>query len=136
MEIELKEIYDFLAEHTPFTYLSEAQLSHLPQQITIRYLRRGSPFPPPETDESLFILRSGAVELRDQQDDIITRLSEGDILCNSQQIDHMAALYKGQTTEDSLIYILPYETIQQLSQQSDAFSQHFHATLSERIQHA
>jgi len=48
MEIELEEIRDFVAEHTPFNVLDDAVLNTVPQQMTIRYFRRNSPFPPTE----------------------------------------------------------------------------------------
>ena len=46
MEVELLESRQFLAQRNPFIYLHNELLDELPQHIEIRYLRRGSAFPP------------------------------------------------------------------------------------------
>ena len=80
MEIELVEIRDFLAQRPPFNALTEEQLNQLPKALDIRYLRRGSTFPPKDSQESyIYILRSGAVELLDEDDNLVEKLGEGGI---------------------------------------------------------
>ena len=75
MEIELVEIRDFLAQRPPFDVLPEEQLNQLPKILDIRYLRRGSDFPPSDSDQSyIYIIRSGAIELLDEED--IVRLED------------------------------------------------------------
>ena len=66
MEIELVEIRDFIAEHHPFQLLTIDQLNSLTEKLEVRYLRRGKSFPPQDNNTPhLYIVRTGAVELRD-----------------------------------------------------------------------
>ncbi|KOR32784.1 hypothetical protein TI05_05025, partial [Achromatium sp. WMS3] len=89
MEIELLEIRDFLAHHTPFGLLPSELLDTLPKFITIRYLRRGTDFPTPELqtpENTIIIVRSGVLELQDSQGNLDEKLGEGGIfpdLCSS-----------------------------------------------------
>lgn len=100
MDVELIEIQDFLANHAPFDQLPEATLGRLPRLLAVRYFRRGMPFPPPDRDSDsattpesaahrdkpegteepcVYILRRGAVELRDEQGNLVAKLAEGDM---------------------------------------------------------
>ncbi len=51
MDVELIEIRDFLAGHAPFDRLPEETLEALPKRLQVRYLRRGSTFPPADDDQ-------------------------------------------------------------------------------------
>ena len=42
MSVELAEVRDFLAGHTPFSELPRAVLDALPARLTARYFRRGT----------------------------------------------------------------------------------------------
>lgn len=118
MEIELLEIRDFLAAHPPFDALPEEALDALPRLFEIRYLRRGSVFPPEQSDAiEFFLLRSGAVELRDQQQQLVEKLAEGDgysALCDPER---HAAGWSGRVVEDSLIYVLSCQQLRELCRQ-------------------
>ncbi|HFE48495.1 MAG TPA: cyclic nucleotide-binding/CBS domain-containing protein, partial [Chromatiaceae bacterium] len=103
MEIELQEIRDFLAATPPFDRLPAETLERLPEQLQIRYLRRGSPFPPEHADQPLvWLLRSGAIELRDARQRLIGRLGEGAVHADACQNGVPAA--RGEAIEDSLLY--------------------------------
>ena len=63
---ELHDVREFLAGRPPFVALPGAALDLLPRHIAVRYLRRGAIFPPTDADPSgLYVLRKGAVEIRD-----------------------------------------------------------------------
>ncbi|MGQ9659768.1 MAG: cyclic nucleotide-binding/CBS domain-containing protein, partial [Thermochromatium sp.] len=80
MDVELIEIQEFLASHPPFDQLPEETLARLPRRLSVRYFRRGTPFPPEATDSPcLYILRRGAVELRNPRGELIGKLAEGDL---------------------------------------------------------
>ena len=76
MDIELLEIRDFLAQHAPFDSLPDDILDELPRKLSVRYQRRGKPFPPPDDDDSLYIIRTGAVELRDSSGQLLEKLGD------------------------------------------------------------
>ncbi len=134
MEVELIEIRQFLERRNPFNYLSEDILNELPKDIEIRYLRRGSPFPPKEN--FLYIIRSGAVEIYDTSGDLCEKIGEGDIYSVSCQLVNLSQCDRGEAVEDSLLYMVSCHRLKELCKESTAFSEHFSATVKERLRAA
>lgn len=126
MEIELIEIRDFLAGCAPFDALPPEELDALPQQMEIRYLRRGSDFPPPQRETPEFLLlRTGAVEIRDTDGRLSEKLAEGSgYIANCEGAPDEAGL-TGKAVEDSLIYVLPCANLQALCQRHPACNNYF-----------
>ena len=137
MEVELQEIRDFLSHVVPFDQLNDDALNRLPSTLVVRYLRRGTPFPPADqSDHALYIVRRGAVELRDVEDKLVEKLAEGDLysgLCLSD--DPQGALH-GTLVEDSLFYLLPCDTLQQWRSNHPVLEAHFSRTLQHRLRRA
>ena len=80
MEIELKEIQDFLAGIPPFDRLSNELLEQLTRETSIRYIRRGMPLPPENvTQRRLYIIRKGAIALKSNKGKLLGKLSDGDV---------------------------------------------------------
>jgi CBS domain-containing protein len=136
MDVELIEIREFLASHAPFDRLPDAVLDTLPQRLTVRYLRRGSAFPPTDDPEPcLYIMHRGAVELRDTDGGLISKLAEGD-LCPSPCGGSDMAKLSGQTAEDTLVYLLPCSALDRLRAEHPEFAEHFDASMSHRLRKA
>ena len=77
MDVELIEIREFLASHPPFDQLADETLDRLPKELTIRYLRRGTPFPPQDAERPfLYLVRKGAIELRNRSDELVAKWNE------------------------------------------------------------
>lgn len=137
MEGELIEIREFLAKHPPFDHLPSDVLDTLPKRLTVRYLRRGAPFPPPELRApALPILRKGAIEFRDDKGDLLEKLGEGDLypaLCMGADETLPA---KGRVVEDSLLYLLSCDELESLRKRFSLFNNHFEKNLRARLQHA
>ena len=128
MEVELLEIHKFLSAHHPFSLLPEAELQTLPRKLSIRYFRRGSPFPPKDgSSPALYLLRRGAVELRDAQQALLSKLAEGDLY--TLPCDPEEAPPVGLTVEDTLAYLLPCEELARLRAQYPSFSEYFDLSL-------
>lgn len=137
MEIELLEIRDFLAQRPPFDVLPEEQLNLLPKTLEIRYLRRGSPFPPGDGEQSyLYILRSGAVELLDEDDKLVEKLGEGGIYTTECQLIDFGRAIRGVAAEDTLLYQLPCIQLRSLRLAEPAFDRHFSESIRERLKQA
>ncbi|MBV5310717.1 CBS domain-containing protein, partial [Chromatium okenii] len=135
MDIELIEIKEFLTRHPPFDQLPMAVLTRLPKQLTVRYFRRGSPFPPIDAaPPQLYILRKGAIELRNAQGELIGKLAEGD-LCE-QHCRQSATDEQGVTAEDTLVYALPCTELAQLCRDHPAFASYFEQSPSNRLRQA
>ena len=137
MEIELVEIRDFIAQHHPFELLTIDQLNALTEKLEVRYIRRGKSFPPKDNKVScLYIVRTGAVELRDTDNKLIGKLGEGDIYTTECQLIDVNKSSSHLTIEDSLIYLLPCTELKSLCDQSEEFKHHFEADLTERLEKA
>lgn len=135
MEIELLEIRNFLAESIPFSLLSDEALDALPAQFQIRYLRRDSQFPPQDNDgRYLYLVRSGAIEIRDNDGSLLNKLAENDYYSNCLSIE--AGEQQGKAIEDTLLYQLPCKNVRALRDSSTAFDEHFSETLSQRLKQA
>ncbi len=137
MEIELIEIRDFIALYPPFDVLDESTLNTLPKKLTIRYFRKGSAFPDLTlNNRNLYIIRTGAVELRNQQEQLVDKLSEGDIFLAENVDDKTSSVIKGVCAEDTLVYLLSYEDLILLQNKFDDFDRQFNFSVNERLRHA
>jgi CBS domain-containing protein len=137
MDVELIEIREFLASHPPFDRLPEDALSRLPRRLTVRYFRRGSPFPPSDADQPyLYILHRGAVELRDTQGELVSKLAEGGICPIPCRPNDPESRLTGNTVEDTLAYLLPCPELDRLRADHPAFAEHFDHSVAERLRKA
>ena len=137
MEIELVEIRDFIAQHSPFDVLDDDALNNLPKDLTIRYIRRGALFPEPDTNRnSLYIIRSGAIEFRDAQEQLIDKLAEGGIYFLECNPSNDSEIPNGICVEDTLVYLLPCEKLTLLRNQFELFERHFNPSINERLRDA
>ena len=131
MEIELIEIRQFLEQHPPFSVLTEEQLNELPPDIEIRYLRRGTPFPPEEG--YIYVVRSGAIELRDPDGEVCEKLAEGDLYTTPCQLLDFKSNCRGTAAEDTLVYMMACERLKALCRTSATFNKHFSSSLRDRL---
>ncbi|MEA3274409.1 MAG: putative nucleotidyltransferase substrate binding domain-containing protein [Pseudomonadota bacterium] len=137
MDVELIEIRDFLATHHPFDLLPEAVLEHLPKRLSVRYFRRGTAFPPADADQPyLYILRRGAVELRDERGELLSKLAEGDLCPMPCRSEDPEAPFSGATAEDTLAYLLPCAVLDRLRREHPPFAEHFDHSVAQRLHNA
>jgi CBS domain-containing protein len=125
MEAELQEIRDFLLTSPDYAVLPEPVLDRLPKLLTVRYLRRGSHFPPETSGaDDLWLVRAGAVDLRGSQDELLDKLGEGDVFAVPNDTDPLNPI-TGRVVEDALFYLLPGKDTLELRQQHPAFAERF-----------
>lgn len=134
MEVELVEIRQFLEQRNPFSYLDDQLLDELPQDIEIRYLRRSGSFPP--ADGFLYIVRSGAIKVYDKSGELCEKLGEGDLYSVTCQLVNFDDCNRGEAVEDSLLYMLSCDRLKALCRSSKTFSEHFSASVKERLKTA
>ncbi len=141
MEIELKEIRDFMAAIPPFDRLPLKLVEQLTEHTTIRYLRRAADFPPLDDVDGnnintrLYLLRSGAISHYSEDNALLEKLAEGDFysrLCigSNKQTDKFI------TDEDSLVYTIPCDKLIQICQQHPQVLAFFKASASQRLNQA
>ncbi len=137
MDVELIEIREFLASTPPFDQLNNELLDKLPRQLSVRYLRRGTPFPPQGNDQPcLYIVRKGAIEWRNTQDELLAKFYEGDIYASDCLSHNPTQSLRGSTVEDSLFYLLPCAQLQLLRESDQNFNDYFTQSISTRLRRA
>lgn len=128
MNIELLEIQDFLAAHPPFDELPGDVLLQTTKALSIRYLRRGASFPPPNESRFCYLIRQGLIDLHDQHERLIEKISEGDLFIAACG---QSTTITGVASEDSLLYQLPCDVFHKLKNDYPAFDAHFSAVLKQ-----
>ena len=137
MNVELAEIRDFLAQHAPFDALPEEVLARLPRKLTLRYFRRGSRIlRAGERNEQLFVVRSGAVELREAGGALWGRLEPGEVFGFSPLLTGEGALHEVTALEDSLLLLMPQEVFNDLRSRDESFGQFFSQAHEARLRSA
>ncbi|PKO90490.1 MAG: cyclic nucleotide-binding protein [Betaproteobacteria bacterium HGW-Betaproteobacteria-12] len=132
MHDELAEIRDFVAECPPFDGLDEAALKALTPRFVIRYLRRGTDFPPPG-QPCLWLVRQGAIELRTSDGALARRMGEGDLHDADCLADSPERTWRGHSVEDTLLYGLPRADLEDLWQAHPALRQRALHDLGQRL---
>ena len=131
---ELPEITRFLAELPGFDELDQEELTAAARAIQIGYYKAGSQvLKLGAPNKQLHIVRSGAIELRNAEGDLVTRPAEGDVFGFPSLMN--AAPLRNQSTaiEDSLVYHLDGEIFGKLRRRNDRFDTYFIRLLSDRL---
>ena len=137
MNVELLEVRDFLSSHMPFAQLSEDDLDAMPRWLELRYFRRDSVIIEVGFDNRhLYIIRSGAVELTNPQENLMARLGEGECFGNLSLVAGIQSPKRAKAIEDCLVYMLPGERFQQLRRDYSHFDHHFNQLDNDRMQRA
>lgn len=137
MEIELIEIRDFVAKHHPFDVLAQKDINLLIEKIEVRYLRRDQRFPPEQAKiPCLYLMRTGAVELRDAQQTLLGKLGEGDVYVRECQDGDSRAASQHIALEDCLLYQIPCVEVKKLCALSSEFKHFIDDNVGARLQKA
>lgn len=132
---ELSAVRDFLAECIPFDLLTETQLDRLAPAIEITYHRQGDVFRSEDDKGGLRIMRSGAAELRVDNDRLIDRFGES-VSFNLLGLSQEQPGIRATLIEDSLIYYLPESNYQELRKSHRDFDRFFSSQRSRRVRRA
>jgi CBS domain-containing protein len=131
---ELPEITRFLAGLPGFDELDEFQLQAAAKAIQIGYYRAGSTvFSIGAKNERLHIVRSGALELRNAEGDLVTRAAEGDVFGFPSLMNAVPLRNHSVAIEDSLIYHVDGRVFAELRRKNSNFDTYFIRLLSDRL---
>lgn len=115
MDVELIEIRDFLGGIAPFSLLPQAELDDLTRSIEIRYARKGSDIMlPGDRAAFLYVVRSGAIETRSPEGELLGRQCEGECFGVRALLKGEIAVNQSRTIEDSLLYQIPAKRFEAL----------------------
>lgn len=110
MSVELEEVQGFLSQHAPFSTLPVEDLAALPATMTMRYVRRGEIIlDVGQSNDFCFMIRSGAVDVSDENDVLLDRREAGRCCGYSTIMGDNSSRYRMQAVEDSLLMLIPRE---------------------------
>ncbi len=136
MEIELKEIRDFIAAIPPFDRLDKRSIEKLVEKITIRYFRTGASLPPEDTkQERLYIIRKGALSLTSQKGTLLGKLGEADI-CTSFCLTDGTNKFQVSVDEDMLSYTIDCDQLTEIVGDDSSVLSFIRNTASQRLNQA
>ena len=117
MDVELVEVRDFLARCAPFDDLPASVLDRLPARLTQQYHRRGSVIVDAgQSNDTLHIIRTGAVEVCDPEGTLLDTRDEGDCFGYSTLVHGGASRYRMDAVADTLLLEMPRETFDELAE--------------------
>ncbi|QLE85111.1 cyclic nucleotide-binding/CBS domain-containing protein [Shewanella sp. Scap07] len=133
---ELQPISDFLSALTPFDSLSDAALQRCCRALTIGYYSKASAYVPLDEDHpQLYIVRTGAFEVRNQDGELVDRLGDGDYFGFPSLLSGDKISNRIQILEDGLVYHLDPDTFNFLRNESREFDRFFNRAYAQRMRH-
>ncbi|MCP1387257.1 DUF294 nucleotidyltransferase-like domain-containing protein [Corynebacterium sp. TA-R-1] len=136
MSVELDEVYTFIARHEPFSHLPEETLKTLPPTMGITYVRRGDVvIAPGQVNDTLYIIRSGAVDVVGEDNLLLDRREAGLNFGYSTLVGEPESRYTMQAVEDSVLLMLPRDAFAALLAEHPDLDRFFQ-TASRRVRAA
>ncbi|HEY5644023.1 MAG TPA: DUF294 nucleotidyltransferase-like domain-containing protein [Woeseiaceae bacterium] len=131
---EIPEIAQFLSSLPGFDALNKAQVNRAAAAIRVGYYRSGSEvLRAGNTNDRLHIVRSGALELRNVEEDLLTRIAEGDCFGFPSLMNVAPIRNNSIAIEDSLIYHMDGKVFSELRRECTDFDTYFIRALSDRL---
>jgi len=135
--IEITEIADFLGVTPPFDGLDESTVRTAARTVDITYERSGTVMLDlGDATDTLYLVRSGAVELHDASDTLIARLGEHEFFGYPSLLTDAPARRRVTAIEDTLVYHLPASLFDRLRAQHAPFDRFFARAHADRIHDA
>jgi CBS domain-containing protein len=120
MVSEAGDVQAFLAQHPPFNHLSDDQLEFASANIYVAFSKPGNELQLNTSSQAgpstgMLMVRSGSLEIRDQQGVLIDRLSSGDYIVPAVLYSDSGNIPRIVVLEDCLYYELGEKAFQSLS---------------------
>ena len=131
---EIPEISRFLGELPGFEQLDERETDLAARGIEIAYYRQDSDlFQIGDANNSLNVVRSGAIELRNAEGDLVLRLAEGDSFGFPSLMNAAPVRNHSRAIEDTLVYHLDGDAFHKLRRSNSHFDNYYIRALSDRL---
>ncbi|MCL1074845.1 DUF294 nucleotidyltransferase-like domain-containing protein [Shewanella dokdonensis] len=135
-ESELLPIRNFLAEIAPFNELPSELLEECCRSLSIGYYSKMSGAVPLSSENPmLYIVRSGAFEVRNAEGELVDRLGAGDYFGFPSLMSGESISNKVLILEDGLVYHLTLALFDKLRAGSRAFDRFFNRAYAKRLRH-
>jgi CBS domain-containing protein len=126
LAVELAEIRDFLAAHAPFDSLPASVVDSIPRRLSVGYHRRGAVvLADGVTPDELLVVRSGAVELRDPDGELVERGGVGTCIGGTALATGAPQPFTVRAIEDTLVLSCPGTLFLELSDKHAEFASFF-----------
>ena len=125
INIETDEKKLFISNCPPFDALDNDAVELALRSLQISYLRSGTGFTQTETENGLYLLRSGSLELRDAEGGLLDRLSSGDYFGFTELLTGEPPDYTVKVLEDCLLYKFSENCFHKLRQENREFDRFF-----------
>lgn len=136
-DVELAEVRDFLAEHPPFDALPPVALGRLARRLTLRYVRRGRPVIARGADNhELLVVRSGAIDIRDAEDNLVDRGEAGTCVGSITLVEGNPSTFEVTAIEDTLLLAMDEGTFAETSLAYASFREFFDRQRADRMRGA
>ena len=137
MASEIAEIARFLRAFAPFEVLEEDALARLSREVEVTYRKRGEVILEAGShNDRLYVVRSGAVELKLAGEELTARLSQGACFAYPSLLRGGEVHNTTTALEDTLLYAIPSATFHALREELPAFREFFAEDEAARIKHA
>jgi CBS domain-containing protein len=131
---ELPEIAQFLSDLPGFDALGRSQLDVAASSIQVAYYRSGNEvLQIGDENRQLHIVRSGALDLNNNEGELVTRVAEGDFFGFPSLMNATPVRHQSIAIEDSLVYHLDGRVFAKLRSENPRFDTHFIRLLSDRL---
>jgi len=128
---DLKDVVDFLAETLPFSALPADDRLDVAQRLSVDYIPRHAN-EPLALAPTLYIIRTGAFELRTAEGELLERLGEHDLFGINTLLNGNPEGLTVFPIEDALVYKLSAEAVQAFSAQFEPMGDFFQQVSSQR----
>ncbi len=137
MDPEYKEIEDFLRQYPPFATLPPDESAKVAGSVEISYFRAGKAILDyGDAIHSLYIVRSGVVELYRRNGDLFNRLDGGQLFGQMGLLMNNRVPFSARASADTLVYIIPESVFIELYRRYEEFSDFVEVEGSARLRNA
>ena len=110
MQAELIDIRNHMVQHAPFDDLPKEMLDRVVSGIEVSYFRADTNILElGQTNNYLFYIRSGAVEIFRRTGELYNRVTEGEIFGQTGLMMNRTVRFPARAIEDTLVYLIPYK---------------------------
>ena len=126
MHGELEEIFDFIKAVRPFEELDNEQLRWVVHRLKIQYFKRQQNIlEVNQANNSLYIVRTGAVDVFNEANEFVTRIAEKGTFGFISLLHNKNTSNRVLAYEDCLVYLLSAEDFRYLCEQCAPFNDYF-----------
>ncbi|MCH1930672.1 DUF294 nucleotidyltransferase-like domain-containing protein [Shewanella sp. A25] len=131
---ELQPVVQFLASIHPFNALPEDKLLRCAKAVTVGYYSKATAYVTFDAQApKLYMVRSGAFEVRDPDGVLVDRVAEGEFFGFSTLLSGEKVVNRVAILEDSLVYHLPQTLFNEMRGESREFDRFFTRAFANRL---